>query len=94
MNFLFKGHNTILFSILITNNFFCLYKEKNKPNHRVYKFKLILMKFPILQIVWTEGKNLSLPALLSHLLTTIKQDEHRLRAFEIPDSTKIFMTHN
>ena len=39
-------------------------------------------------------KNLSLPDLLSRSLTTTRQDEHRLRTVEIPDSIKIFMTHN
>ena len=52
------------------------------------------MKFPNLHIVWTEGKNLSLPDLLSRSLTTTTQDEHRLRTVEIPESIKFFMTHN
>ena len=52
------------------------------------------MKFPNLHIVWTEGKNLSLPDLLSRSLTTKTQDEHRLRTVEIPDSIKFFMSHN
>ena len=52
------------------------------------------MKFTNLLIVWTEGKYLSLPDLLSCSLTTTTQDEHRLRTVEIPDSIKFFMTHN
>ena len=28
----------------------------HKPNHRVYRFQLILMKFPNLHIIWTEEK--------------------------------------
>ena len=50
------------------------------------------MKFPNLHIVWTEGKNLSLPDLLSRSLTTTTQDEHR--TVETPDSIKNFITHN
>ena len=42
---LYTDHKTILF----------LFTQK-KPNHRNYKFPLILMKFPNLHIVWTEGK--------------------------------------
>ena len=57
---LYTDHKPILF----------LFTQKNKPNHRVYKFQLILMKFPNLYIVWTEGKNLSLPDLLSRSLAT------------------------
>ena len=71
-----------------------LFTQKNKPNHRVYKFQLILMKFPNLHIVWTEGKNLSFPALISRPLTTTTQDEHRLRTVEIPELIKFFLTHN
>ena len=71
-----------------------LFTQKNKPNHGVYKFQLLSMKFPILYLVWTEGKSLSLPDLLSRSLTTTTQDEHRLRTVEIPDSIKLFMTHN
>ena len=52
------------------------------------------MKSPNLHIVWTEGKNLSLPDLLSCSLMTTTQDEHRLCTVEIPDSIKFFMTHN
>ena len=52
------------------------------------------MKFPNLHTVCTEGKNLSLPDLLSRSLTTTTQDEHRLRTVEIPDPIKFFMTHN
>ena len=36
------------------------------PNHRVYRFQLILMKFPNLHIVWDlQEKNLALPDTLS-----------------------------
>ena len=52
------------------------------------------MKFPNLRIIWTEGKNLSLPDLLSCSLTTTTRDKHRLRTVEIPDSIKFFLTHN
>ena len=52
------------------------------------------MKFPNLHKVWTEGKNLSLPDLLSCSLTTTTQDEHRLRTVEIPETIKFFMAHN
>ena len=81
---LYTDHKPILF----------LFTQKNKPNHRVYKFQLILMKFPNLHIFWTEEKNLSLANLLGRSLTTNTQDEHRLRTVEIPDSIKFFMTHN
>ena len=52
---LFTDHKTIIF----------LFTQKSNPNHRVYRFQLILMKFPNLHIVWTAGKNLALPDTLS-----------------------------
>ena len=33
-----------------------LFTQKSKPNHRVYRFKLILMNFPKLHKVWTAEK--------------------------------------
>ena len=71
-----------------------LFAQTIKLNHRVHKFQLILMKFPILHIVWTEGKNLSLPDLLSCSLTTTTQNKHRFPTVEVPDSIKFFKTHN
>ena len=52
------------------------------------------MKITNHHIVWKEGKNLSLPDLLSRSLTTATQDEHRLETIEITGSNKLFMTHN
>ena len=81
---LYNDHKKILF----------LFTHKNKPNHRVYKFQLTLMKFPNLHIVWTEGENLSLPDLRSRSVTTTTQDKHRIHTVEIPDSIKFFKTLN
>ena len=43
---LFTDHKPIIY----------LLNQKNKPNHRVYRFQLILIKFPNLHIIWREGK--------------------------------------
>ena len=42
-----------------------LFTQKSNPNHRVYRFQLILTKISNLHMVWTAGKNLSLPDILS-----------------------------
>ena len=52
---LFTDHKPIIF----------LFTQKSNPNHRIYRFQLILMKFPNLHIVWTAGINLALPDTLS-----------------------------
>ena len=77
-----KDLNTQLYFTLIISQSYS-YLHKNKPNHKVRKFQLILMKFPNLHIVWTEGKNFSLPDLINRSLTAKKQDEHRLRTAQL-----------
>ena len=54
---LFRDHKPIIF----------LFTQKSNPNHRVYRFQLILTKFPNLNIIWTAGKNLALPDTLSRI---------------------------
>ena len=55
---LFTDHKPIIY----------LFTQKNKPNHRVYRLQLILIKFPSLHIIWTEGNNLALPDFLSRTI--------------------------
>ena len=78
---LFTDHKPIIF----------LFTQKSNPNHRVYRFQLILMKFPNLHIVWTAGKNLVLPDTLSRntppLLT-------RKTTVEIPKNIKFYLAEN
>ena len=52
---LFTDHKSIKFP----------FTQKSNPNHRVFRFQLILTKFPILHVVWTAGKNLALPDTLN-----------------------------
>ena len=68
---------------------FFLYTQKSNPNHRIYRFQLILMKFPNLHyFVWTAGKNLAMPDTLGrntpHELLTRKTTE------KIPQNFKFF----
>ena len=51
----FTDHKPIIF----------LFTQKSNPNHRVYSFQLVLLKFSNLHIVCTAGKNLALPDTLS-----------------------------
>ena len=76
---LFTDHKPILF----------LFTQKSNPNHRVYRFQLILMKFSKSHIVSTAGKNLALPDTLSRnrppeLLT-------RKTTVEIPQNIKVYI---
>ena len=67
-----------------------LFTQTNKPNHRVYRFQLILMKFPNLHIIWTEGKNLALPDLLSRTLDEEHFTKTRDITVEKPENIKFF----
>ena len=53
-------------TVLITDHkpIIFLFTQKSNPNHRVYRFSLILMKFPNLHIVWTAGETLHYKILL------------------------------
>ena len=77
---LFTDHKPIIY----------LFTQKNKPNHRVYRFQLILMKFPNLHIIWTEGKNLALPDLLSRTIDEEHFTKTRDITVELPENIKFF----
>ena len=76
---LFTDHKPIIF----------LFTQKSNPNHQVYRFQLILMKFPNLHIVWTAGKNLALPDTLSR--NTPPELLTRKTTVEIPKNVKFYL---
>ena len=78
---LFTDHEPIIY----------LFTQKNKPTHRIYRFQLILMKFPNLHIIWTEGKNLALPDLLSRTIDEEHFTKTRDITVEIPENLKFFL---
>ena len=88
--FLLTGSNHPI--ILFTDHkpMIYLFTQKNKPNHRVYRFQLILMKFPNLHIIWTEGKNLALHDLLSRTIDEEHFTKTRDITVEIPENIKFF----
>ena len=80
-------HPTVLFTD--HKPIFFIFTQKSNPDHRVYRFQLILIKFPNLHIVCRAGKNLALPDTLSRytppeLLTSKTK-------VEIPQSIKFFL---
>ena len=79
---LYTDHKTIIF----------LFTQKSKPNHRVYRFQLILMKFPNLHLVWTAGKNLAIPNTFSR--NTPPELLTRKTIVEIPQSIKSFLAQD
>ena len=80
--FLFTDHKPIRF----------LFTQKSNPNHRVYRFQLIFLKFPSLHIVWTAGKSFALPDILSR--NTPLELLTRKTKVEIPQNIKIYLAKN
>ena len=80
-------HPTVLFTDHKPNIF--LFTQKSNPNHRVYRFQLIVMKFPNLHKVWTAGKNLALPDTLSR--NTPPELLTRKTTVEIPKNIKFYL---
>ena len=76
---LFTDHKSIKF----------IFTQKSNPNHRVYRFQLSLTKFPILQVVWTAGKNLALPDTLNRNKPT--ELVKRKTKVEIPQNIKFYL---
>ena len=76
---LFTDHTPIIF----------LFTQKSNPNHRVYRFQLILMKFPNVYIVWIAGKKLALPDTLSR--NTPPELLTRKTTVEIPKNINFYL---
>ena len=73
---LFTDHKPIVF----------VFTQKSNPNHRIYRFQLILNKFPNLHIVWTAGNNLALTDTLGR--NTPLELLTRKTTVEIPQNIK------
>ena len=76
---LFTDHKPIIF----------LFLQKSSPNHRAYRFQLILMKFPNLHLVWTTGKKFALPDTLSR--NTPLELLTRKTTVEIPQNINFYL---
>ena len=77
---LFADHKPIIY----------LFTQKNKPNHRVYIFQIILMRFPNLHIIWIEVKTLALPDLLSRIIDEDHFTKTRDITVKKPENIKFF----
>ena len=88
--FLLTGSNHQIVLFTYHKPIIYLFTQKNKPNHRVYRFQLILMKFPNLHIIWTEGKNPALPDLLCRTIDEEHFTKTRDTTVEISENIKFF----
>ena len=56
-----------------------LWGRRGKLFHRYFKYPLVISQFQNLKIIWTEGKNLAFPDILSRNVTTKDLDKHQLK---------------
>ena len=61
-----------------------LWGRKGKLSHRYFRYQLVISQFQNLKIIWTEGKNLAFPDILSRNVTTKDLDKHQLKPKKIP----------
>ena len=58
--------------------------RRGKLSHRYFRFQLVISQFQNLKIIWTDGKNLAFPDILSRNVTTKDLDKHQLKHKNIP----------
>ena len=75
--YLFCDHRPILF----------LWSRRGQLSHRFFRYQVVLTKFRNLKIIYTEGKNLALPDLLSR---QVPQEEAKKFQIEIKQSQRTF----
>ena len=89
MIFFYLDQNNQLFFFTDNNTIIFLFTQKLNSNHRVYRFQIILRKFPNLHIVWTSGNNLALPDALSR--NTTPESLTRKTIVQLPQNFKYFL---
>ena len=61
-----------------------LWARKGQLSHRFFRYQVIITKFQNLKIIWTPGKNLPIPDILSRNVTNNEQKKYQLTHKEIP----------
>ena len=82
--FLVFGSNTPTFPFTDHKPIIILCSQKSKPNHKNFRFQLILIKIPNLHIFWIAGRNVRLPDTLSRI--TPPEFITRKTTVEIPEN--------
>ena len=67
-----------------------LWARKGRLSHRFFRYQVIITQFTNLQIIWTPGKNLAFPDLLSRNVSLKDLNGHQLLHKEIPKDIKFF----
>ena len=67
-----------------------LWGRRGKFSHRFFKYQVVITQFQNLKIVWTEGKNLVFPDILSRNVKLRELDRYQLQHKKIPKDIKFF----
>ena len=78
--YVYCDHNPILY----------LWARRGKLSHRFFRYQLIITQFQKLKIIWTPGKNLAFPDILSRNLSLKEINKQQLKHKRIPKEIKFF----
>ena len=78
--YVYCDHNPILY----------LWERRGKLSHRFFRYQLIITQFQKLKIIWTPGKNLAFPDILSRNLSLKEINKQQLKHKRIPKEIKFF----
>ena len=78
--YLFCDHRPILF----------LWSRRGQLSHRFFKYQVVLTKFQNLKIIYTEGKNLAFPDLLSRQVPHEKARKFQIEHETVPKDNRFY----
>ena len=67
-----------------------LWGRRGKLSHRFFRYQLVISQFQNLKIIWTEGKNLAFPDILSRNVKLKDLDKHQLKHKKIPKDISFY----
>ena len=69
-----------------------LWGRRGKLSHRFFRYQLVISQFQNLKIIWTEGKNLAFPDILSRNVKLKDLDKYQLKHKKIPKDISFLTT--
>ena len=78
--YLYTDHKPLLY----------LWGRRGKLSHRFFRYQLVISQFQNLKIIWTEGKNLAFPDILSRNVSIKDLDKYQLKHKKIPKDIKFY----
>ena len=70
-----------------------LWGRRGKLSHRFFRYQLVISQFQNLKIIWTEGKKLAFPDILSRNVKIKDLDKYQLKHKKIPKDISFYDEH-